>query len=145
MYRKKTLRRMGPITRRYARTLNALDGITKRLANLTQDIARLELDSQALFNKQKATATRAQTPTPDIPTVRELRPEYASLKIYQVQNRITKEEHTIAADSAQEACEKLGWNIGNCWIRILLDPSDDKHLTDEQWRYLMTHEDRWTL
>jgi hypothetical protein len=49
-YRKKTLRRMQPITRRYARVLNDLDGVLRRLKNLTQDIARLELDSRALLN-----------------------------------------------------------------------------------------------
>ena len=56
MYKKKTLRRMQPITRRYARIINDLDGIARRLRNLTQDIARLELDSAALLN-----ATRHDT------------------------------------------------------------------------------------
>ena len=53
MYRKTTLRRMQPVTRRYARNLNSLQGILKRLQNLTADIARLELDSAALFNQKK--------------------------------------------------------------------------------------------
>ena len=53
MYRKKTLRKLQPITRRYARNLNSLQGILKRLQNLTEDIARLELDSHALLNRQK--------------------------------------------------------------------------------------------
>jgi hypothetical protein len=53
MYRKKTLRNMQPVTRRYARNLNSLQGILKRLQNLTQDIARLELDSHALLNSKK--------------------------------------------------------------------------------------------
>jgi len=44
---------MQPVTRRYARNLNSLQGILKRLQNLTQDIARLELDSAALFNQKK--------------------------------------------------------------------------------------------
>jgi len=56
MYKKKTLRRMQPITRRYARNLNSLQGILKRLQNLTQEVARLELDSTALLN-----ATRQDT------------------------------------------------------------------------------------
>ena len=50
MYKKKTLRRMKPITRRYARIINDLDGVIRRLKNLTNDIARLEFDSQALLN-----------------------------------------------------------------------------------------------
>ena len=56
MYKKKTLRHMQPITRRYARVINDLDGVARRLKNLTQDIARLELDSTALLN-----ATRQDT------------------------------------------------------------------------------------
>ena len=56
MYKKKTLRRMQRVTRRYARILNDLDGVTRRLKNLTEDIARLELDSTALL-----TATRQDT------------------------------------------------------------------------------------
>jgi len=44
---------MQPVTRRYARNLNSLQGILKRLQNLTADIARLELDSAALFNQKK--------------------------------------------------------------------------------------------
>ena len=56
MYQKKTLRHMQRVTRRYARVLNDLDSIARRLRNLTQDIARLELDSTALL-----TATRQDT------------------------------------------------------------------------------------
>jgi len=56
MYKKKTLRHMQRVTRRYARILNDLDGVARRLKNLTQDIARLELDSTALL-----TATRQDT------------------------------------------------------------------------------------
>jgi len=52
VYKKKTLRRMKPITRRYARIINDLDGVIRRLKNLTEDIARLEFDSRALHNAQ---------------------------------------------------------------------------------------------
>ena len=55
MYKKKTLRRMKPITRRYARIINDVDGIIRRLKNLTDDIARLESDSQALLNATRQT------------------------------------------------------------------------------------------
>jgi len=55
-YKKKTLRHMQPVTRRYARIINDLDSVTRRLHNLTEDIARLELDSTALL-----TATRQDT------------------------------------------------------------------------------------
>jgi len=53
MYKKKTLRNMAPTTRRYARILNDLDGVLRRLRNLTEEVARLELDSTALHNRQK--------------------------------------------------------------------------------------------
>ena len=52
-YRKKTLRLMPTITRRYARIINQLDGITRRLKNLTEEIARLETDSKALYQRKK--------------------------------------------------------------------------------------------
>jgi hypothetical protein len=65
-YRKKTLRRMQPITRRYARILNELDGILRKLKNLTEDIARLETDSRALFNRQKYEQGGADESEPEI-------------------------------------------------------------------------------
>jgi len=52
-YRKKTLRRMAPITRRYARVINDLDGVLRRLQNLTEEIDRLELDSRALYKRRE--------------------------------------------------------------------------------------------
>ena len=51
MYKKKTLRRMKPITRRYARIINDLDGVIRRLKNLTVEIDRLEFDSLALYKR----------------------------------------------------------------------------------------------
>jgi len=56
MYKKKTIRHMQRVTRRYARILNDLDGVLRRLRNLTEEVARLELDSTALL-----TATRQDT------------------------------------------------------------------------------------
>ena len=52
-YKKATLRRMPPTTRRYARIVNDLAGVLRKLKNITEDIARLERDSQALFNKTR--------------------------------------------------------------------------------------------
>ena len=52
-YRKKTLRQMHPVTRRYARIVNELASILRRLGNLTEDIARLELDSRALYKRRQ--------------------------------------------------------------------------------------------
>lgn len=48
-YRKRTIRRLPAFTRRYARLVNELDSVTRRLKNMTEEIARLEHDSRALF------------------------------------------------------------------------------------------------
>jgi hypothetical protein len=53
MYKKKTLRRLPTITRRYARIINDLDSVIRRLKNLTEDIDRLEMDSRALFKRRE--------------------------------------------------------------------------------------------
>jgi hypothetical protein len=39
------------------------------------------------------------------------------MKIYRIMNRATKEWREIKASSAQEACEKAGWMVGDCWVR----------------------------
>jgi hypothetical protein len=39
------------------------------------------------------------------------------MKTYYVENRITKQRAIIEASSAQEACQKAGWMIGDCWVR----------------------------
>jgi len=41
----------------------------------------------------------------------------ATGKEYAVWNRITKELQWVIALSAQEACEKLGWLIGDCQVK----------------------------
>jgi len=38
-------------------------------------------------------------------------------KEYYIWNRITKELHVVIALSAQEACEKVGWMIGDCQVK----------------------------
>jgi len=38
---------------------------------------------------------------------------------YRVQNRITKEAYEVEAPFAQDACERLGWMIGDCFIELL--------------------------
>ena len=54
-YRKATLRRMSPETRKYAKLLNELESVLRKGKNLTEHIARLELDSRALAHaKEKA-------------------------------------------------------------------------------------------
>ena len=36
---------------------------------------------------------------------------------YKIENRETKEAHEVEAQSAQEACGKLGWMIGGCYVK----------------------------
>jgi len=52
-YRKRTLRRMSPVTRKYARLLGELESILRRAKNLTDEIARLEFDSKALAHTRE--------------------------------------------------------------------------------------------
>jgi len=41
------------------------------------------------------------------------------VKGYYIENRITKEIVKVVANSAQEACQKAGWLIGDCWVNEL--------------------------
>ena len=45
-------------------------------------------------------------------------PEGGSMNRYRIMNRITKEWWEGEASSAQEACQKAGWMIGDCWVRV---------------------------
>jgi len=53
VYRKATLRRMSPQTRRYARLLNNLESVLRRGKNLVEVIQRLEIDSRALAHARQ--------------------------------------------------------------------------------------------
>ena len=52
-FRKATLRRMPPVTRKYAKLLNELDSVLRRSKNMVEEIQRLELDSQALAHAKE--------------------------------------------------------------------------------------------
>ena len=52
-YRKVTLRRMPPETRKYARLLNDLESVLRRGKNLVGEVNRLELDSRALAHAKE--------------------------------------------------------------------------------------------
>ena len=52
-YRKATLRRMPPVTRRYAKLLGELESVLRRGKNLVEEISRLELDSRALAHARE--------------------------------------------------------------------------------------------
>jgi len=53
-FRKATLRRMSPQTRKYARLLNDLESVLRRGKNMVEEIQRLELDSRALAHTKEA-------------------------------------------------------------------------------------------
>lgn len=38
-------------------------------------------------------------------------------RLYDIMNRTTKQWRQVSASSAQEACNKAGWLIGNCYVR----------------------------
>ena len=59
--RKKTLRRMPPVTRKYAKWLGELESVLRKGKNLVPEIAQLELDSRALA---KARERRITLPAP---------------------------------------------------------------------------------
>ena len=52
-YRKTTLRRMSPVTRKYAKLLGELESVLRKGKNLVEEIQRLELDSQALAHAKE--------------------------------------------------------------------------------------------
>ena len=38
---------------------------------------------------------------------------------YRVTNRITGEQFEVEAPYAQDACDQLGWTIGDCHVKVL--------------------------
>ena len=52
-YRKATLRKMPPVTRKYARLLNDLESVLRRGKNMVEEVSRLELDSRALAHAKE--------------------------------------------------------------------------------------------
>ena len=38
---------------------------------------------------------------------------------YRVRHRITGEEYEVEAPYAQDACERLGWMIGDCYVQLV--------------------------
>ena len=53
VYRKATLHKMPPVTRRYARLLNDLESVLRRGKNTVEKVSRLELDSRALAHAKE--------------------------------------------------------------------------------------------
>ena len=63
---------------------------------------------------------------------------------YRIMNRVTKQWWEGDAESAQEACQKAGWLIGNCWVRertpVRSDPSTDSGHAGGGWRIITKKE-----
>ena len=49
-----------------------------------------------------------------------------NMKTYKVGNIYTHEREVVKAQSALEACEKLGWLIGDCWVKIIPQEKEEK-------------------
>jgi len=59
VYRKATLRKMPPVTRKYAKLLGELASVLRKGKNLVEEINRLELDSRALAHaKERGAITK---------------------------------------------------------------------------------------
>jgi len=53
VYRKATLRKMPPVTRKYAKLLGELASVLRKGKNMVEQINRLELDSRALAHAKE--------------------------------------------------------------------------------------------
>jgi len=53
VFKKLTIRRMPPVTRKYARLLNELDSVITRGQHLVEEVRRLEMESKALYNRKQ--------------------------------------------------------------------------------------------
>jgi len=40
------------------------------------------------------------------------------VKEYRLYHRVKREFRDVEAESAQEACDKVGWLIGDVWVRV---------------------------
>jgi len=56
------------------------------------------------------------------------------MKTYRVMNRVTLQWWEGEASSAQEACQKAGWMIGDCWVREYVPPHQDES-KQSGWHY----------
>ena len=57
------------------------------------------------------------------------------MKTYRIMHRGTNEfAPDTEATSAQEACQKVGWMIGDCWVREKTETRRDPH-SDSGFRY----------
>lgn len=67
-FKKKTIRRIPPKTREFARIINELKSVLTRLEHRLSDIASLELDSKALYKAREFMASEKQSRSAPIKT-----------------------------------------------------------------------------
>jgi len=64
-YRKKTIRRMSPTTRKVARLIGELESVARRFKHLVPDIQHLELSDEALLNIKKYKGGKHESSSPE--------------------------------------------------------------------------------
>lgn len=66
------------------------------------------------------------------------------MKTYRLYHRIQQEFREVDADSAQGACEQVGWLIGDVWVRehteTRRDPSSDSGFRYPGWKNITKKE-----
>lgn len=84
-----------------------------KIANKIIEVLNLEMDRQGYYY----TTWGKKTLQGLIETLKRVILEgIEENKTYKVKNRITKEVWNVEAKSAQEACQKVGWLIGDCFV-----------------------------
>ena len=58
-----------------------------------------------------------------------MKPRESTMKHYRITFRGTKERYDVKATSAQEACIKVGWQIGDCYVQ---GPSDKPYYSPKE-------------
>jgi hypothetical protein len=71
-YKKKTMRKMYPLTRNYARLINDLESVARRLKNLKPKIDDLEFQARSLAKAKQHGLIQDDTPIFDKETDRKL-------------------------------------------------------------------------
>ena len=66
------------------------------------------------------------------------------MKLYRIYNRIFTKwaDEDIEANSALDACSKLGWLIDDCWVREQTFTRNEYGTAPNGWRNITTREDK---
>jgi len=62
------------------------------------------------------------------------------MKKYRLYHRVLREFRNVDADAAQAACEKVGWMIGDVWVReytpTVEDPGSESGHKYGGWKFI---------